>query len=120
MAFPYIYPLFQRRGEREDIFYFRVGPDLEEVVARVGEEEVAFGDGELLDIVRCPGDGGHTLFIFQREGNKVVLVQQREVQTQLRCWVVTGKADSQRELVSVLRVNGITWRSVLLDVNRKI
>ncbi len=93
VAFPYICPLFQRRGEREDIFYFRVGPDFEEVVARVGEEEVAFGDGELLDVVRCPGDVGHTILVFQREGNKVVLVQQREVQTQLRGRVATGKTD---------------------------
>ena len=93
MAVTNICPLFQRRGEREDIFYFRVGPDLEEVVARVGEEEGTFGDGELLDVVRCPSDVGHTLFIFQREGNKVVLVQQREVQAQLRSGVAAGKTD---------------------------
>ena len=93
MAVTNICSLFQRRSEREDIFYFRVGPDLEEVVARVGEEEGTFGDGELLDVVRCPSDVGHTLFIFQREVDKVVLVQQREVQTQLRGRVATGKTD---------------------------
>lgn len=93
MAVTNICSLFQRRSEREDIFYFRVGPDLEEVVARVGEEEGTFGDGELLDVVRCPSDVGHTILVFQREGNKVVLVQQREVQAQLRGRVAAGKTD---------------------------